>query len=281
MANVSNIKVKAGNTLVVSGSAVEITGSEVRLQPNSTIKGTALTVSSSILDLAGVQIQLSASAGVKSNDTISAPGIVVGSINGTNNNDIQVQDSVVVTGTLSASQGLTGSVGRFGDLYVNGTISASVMTISETIVSSSVVHHSGSTKFGDEATDTHVFTGSVNISGTVTATSFVGDGSGLTGIPAASLALNQRTVTGSVSVLTDDYALFADTSVNDAAITLTLPAPTTGGRELVIKKVDSTLFAVTLSASAGTIDGENPVDIFGPFQSVTLIANGTDKWFIV
>lgn len=90
-----------------------------------------------------------------------------------------------------------------GDLIVNGTISASVLHVSETIVSSSTIYHSGSTIFGDSGSgafmDTHQFTGSVNISGTVHSItgalnivgnvsgttftgSFSGNGSGLTNL---------------------------------------------------------------------------------------------------
>ena len=44
-----------------------------------------------------------------------------------------------------------------GDFYVDGTIYAS----------SSVIYESGSTKFGDSPDDTHQFTGSVDITGSL------------------------------------------------------------------------------------------------------------------
>lgn len=123
MANVSNVKVKQGNVLSLSGSSVEITGS-------------------------------------------------------------------------------TTTVG--GNLNVQGTISASVLTISETIVSSSVIHHSGSTRFGDTSSgplmDKHIFSGSVNIDGAVTATSFIGDGSGLTGLALSGSAVTSLAGDSNISV---------------------------------------------------------------------------------
>ena len=68
------------------------------------------------------------------------------------------------------------------ELQVKGNLTAQ-----QYIVSSSVTHmtqsfSSGSTVFGDTQDDTHLFTGSISVTGSVTATSFVGDGSGLTGI---------------------------------------------------------------------------------------------------
>ncbi len=67
-----------------------------------------------------------------------------------------------------------------GDLTVVGAVNARQFNIN--VISSSVLYQSGSTKFGDTIDDTHEFTGSIDISGSVTATSFTGDGSGLTGI---------------------------------------------------------------------------------------------------
>ena len=90
-----------------------------------------------------------------------------------------------LSGSSVEITGSTTTVG--GDLNVQGTISASVLTISETIISSSVVYHSGSTKFGDEAGDTHTFTGSVSINGLVSSSvGFSGSGAGLTNLTGAS-----------------------------------------------------------------------------------------------
>lgn len=49
-----------------------------------------------------------------------------------------------------------------GDLNVNGNINAS------TLISSSIIYESGSTIFGNSADDTHIFTGSVSVSGSFT-----------------------------------------------------------------------------------------------------------------
>jgi hypothetical protein len=91
--------------------------------------------------------------------------------------------SLKVNDTLTVNHGTTiisGSQLVTDELTVLGAINARQFNIS--VVSSSVIYQSGSTKFGDTLDDTHDFTGSVSITGSVTATSFVGDGSGLTGI---------------------------------------------------------------------------------------------------
>ncbi len=91
--------------------------------------------------------------------------------------------SLKVNDTLTVNHGTTiisGSQLVTDELTVLGAINARQFNIS--LISSSVIYQSGSTKFGDTQDDIHSFTGSVNITGSVTATSFVGDGSGLTGL---------------------------------------------------------------------------------------------------
>lgn len=110
------------------------------------------------------------------NRDIDAGGDISGS-------GLQINDTLnIIHGnfSLSASTSITGSIGVDGDLTVLGSINAQQFNIS--VISSSVIYQSGSTNFGDTLDDTHNFTGSVNVTGSVTATSFIGDGSGLTGM---------------------------------------------------------------------------------------------------
>ena len=91
--------------------------------------------------------------------------------------------SLKVNDTLTVNHGTTiisGSQTITSDLTVLGAVNARQFNIS--IISSSTIYQSGSTKFGDTIDDTHEFTGSIDVSGSVTATSFAGDGSGLTNI---------------------------------------------------------------------------------------------------
>jgi hypothetical protein len=113
--------------------------------------------------------------------------------------------SVTLTGTLTAESIRTNLTASFGSLKVNDTltvnhgetiISGSALVTNDltilgavnarqfniSVISSSVLFESGSSRFGNTSDDIHSFTGSVEVTGSVTATSFVGDGSGLTGM---------------------------------------------------------------------------------------------------
>ena len=91
--------------------------------------------------------------------------------------------SLKVNDTLTVNHGetiISGSALVTSDLTILGAVNARQFNIS--VISSSVLFESGSSKFGNTSDDIHSFTGSVQITGSVTATSFVGDGSGLTGM---------------------------------------------------------------------------------------------------
>jgi hypothetical protein len=90
---------------------------------------------------------------------------------------LSINDTLQITHNnfqLSASAAITGS------LTVLGEINARQFNIN--IISSSVIFASGSTKFGDSVDDIMSVTGSIEITSAVTASAFVGDGSGLTGL---------------------------------------------------------------------------------------------------
>ena len=92
-----------------------------------------------------------------------------------------------------------------------------------------------------------------------------------------------RTVTSAHTIdsVTQDHVVFADAS--GGAFTVTLVNATTKGRQLVIKKADASVQTVTVSGSgaSGSIDTAANFQLNGPFQSITLVADGTSKWFIV
>ena len=97
--------------------------------------------------------------------------------------------SLKVNDTLTVNHGetiISGSALVTNDLTILGAVNARQFNIS--VISSSVLFESGSSRFGNTSDDIHSFTGSLQVSGSqtitgsVTATSFVGDGSGLTGL---------------------------------------------------------------------------------------------------
>jgi hypothetical protein len=78
------------------------------------------------------------------------------------------------------------------NLVVTGSITAQTLVVQT--VTSSVSFMTGSTKFGSLAANTHQFTGSVIVTGSLNATAFTGSGAGLTSIPNS--ALSNSTISG-------------------------------------------------------------------------------------
>lgn len=77
-------------------------------------------------------------------------------------------ESLQVNDTLTVNHGTTiisGSQTITEDLTVFGAVNAKQFNIS--VISSSVIYQSGSTKFGDTQDDIHQFTGSVNVTGSL------------------------------------------------------------------------------------------------------------------
>jgi hypothetical protein len=94
---------------------------------------------------------------------VTTNSVVTGSIRleGTGSfGSLQVNDTLTVNHGVSV---ISGSLGITSDLTVLGTVNARQFNIS--VISSSVLFQSGSTKFGDTSDDTHSFTGSVSITG--------------------------------------------------------------------------------------------------------------------
>ena len=93
---------------------------------------------------------------------------------------LQLEDNLIQDGfgthSLSGSYNLTGSQFISGNLHINGT--ASIDYLVSSYESSSIIFSSGSTKFGDDTSDTHEFTGSVLISGSAFSTNWSGSFTG-------------------------------------------------------------------------------------------------------
>ena len=123
-------------------------------------------------------------------------------------------------GTVSPSAKLTVD----GDVVVTGKITAEEFHTE--FVSASIIFQSGSTKFGNSADDNHIFTGTVNITGSVIAPrfsgsfsgSFEGDGSNLTGI-ASSLAISGSTGTDVINLKTESLTITGSARNISVAVT--------------------------------------------------------------
>ena len=77
-----------------------------------------------------------------------------------------------INSNLSGSGNLTGSLNLFGDQSISGDLTIGGTLIAQEykteLISASILFESGSTLFGNTLDDTHLFTGSVSISGSLT-----------------------------------------------------------------------------------------------------------------
>lgn len=146
-----------------------------------------------------------------------------------------VTGSFNVTGseTHIGTSSLTGSLNITGVLEVLGT--ASISHLITTYESSSIIYASGSTKFGDDVSDTHERTGSMTISGSLFSTnisgtfsgSYKGDASGLTGTVSSSFAESSSFATSGT------YALSSSEAEN-ATNVFTLPDESAAGTQYIL-----------------------------------------------
>lgn len=95
------------------------------------------------------------------------------------------------------------------------------------------------------------------------------------------LLKSRHGLTGTVSVATNDYYLGCDASGGMVALTLPSAATAKQGRKLVIKSEAATGLVTITAASGESIDGSPAHILNASYESVTLVCNGTNAWFIV
>jgi len=164
---------------------------------------------------------------------------------------------------------LTGSLLMTGSLVVQGKITA--REIETQLVSSSILFESGSTKFGDSLDDIHQFTGSLQITGSVSG-SFVGDGSGLTGIKtfiSSSLPVSQSL--GTLAFDTTEETLYV---VTDDSGSWTI-AGGGGGASVILSA------SAPVSESLGTLWFNTEVDRANGGELYILVNETSSNWIPV
>ena len=133
---------------------------------------------------------------ITSNETITAKTLISSS----NQLASDISGSITLTSASLAGGRLKNTTDTLtGNLTVTGTINAT--KINTTIVSSSIAFSSGSNIFGDEASDEHEFTGSIDLTGPITASFLKGDGSALTNLTLSSgiISSSQQLPSGIIS----------------------------------------------------------------------------------
>ena len=125
-----------------------------------------------------------------------------------------------ITGSLhvSGTTDIIGTSSISGSLKISGTFevlgTASISHLITTYESSSIIYASGSTKFGDSTDDTHEFTGSVTVTGSVFSNdisgsfsgSYQGDATNLIGIISSSFAESASFATSGTYALSSSKA---------------------------------------------------------------------------
>ena len=206
--------------------------------------------------------------------------------------------TVLLTGSLKVK----GSANMTGDLTIGGNLVANSYSVVSTTITE--IAANGSTNLGNGFDDVHRITGTLDIKGptgaepvlSVTgAASKTGNAVGvLTNAPTSHFSVSGSVAFGYLNIAGTSQdlrigggpnAVFVGCS-NNAAVSLTLPNPANiPGRILVIKDEASTqprtgATKITLTASAGTIDGQSHYFILGSRAAISLYSNGASGWFV-
>lgn len=269
MANISNIKVKTGNVLSLSGSSVEITGS-VSASGDFYLGGilTAREYHTQIVTSSVIYESGSTKFGDDAGDTHQFTGSV--NISGTTHS---ITGALNIVGNVSGTT-FTGSFSGNGSGLTNLNLGGSAVT-SLNLGANSNLSSSGTTGVVTIALTSSV-SGLTNLSSSAITGSDVLVNSSLKA--AGAFVVAQVTTTGSYTVTGLDQVIFANAA--SGPLTVTVPTVSAGnaGRQLVVKKIDATVNTVTVS---GSVDGASTYELNGPYQSITLVCDGTTNWFVL
>ena len=87
------------------------------------------------------------------------------------------------------------------------------------------------------------------------------------------------TTTYAISATGADHTILCDAT--GGAFTVSLPAtPTPTGRQYQVKKIDSTVNAITIAGNGNTIDGVASFALMTQYETVTLQWDGTEWWVV-
>ena len=183
------------------------------------------------------------------------------------------------------------SVTMTGSLIVTGFIET--QELRTTYISSSILYRSGSTKFGDELTDTHAFSGSVLISGSISVpdSGLVSGSSqisysGISGVPSGiisgSAQLPSGLVSGSSQVLSgtgiwSGSAQLPSGIVSSSAQTIAnLPSGTVSGSSQVLN--GTTIHSGSFFNGISVVSGSVQVDVLSTTNIARLATTGSNTF---
>ena len=163
-----------------AGQFLEGLADEISLAGSPSVGDIGITISNPVIFSQGTGVTLSNDGAEFDGSSRLEQTISIGQVVATTSNVTfnQVSSSALVLGSttynssgITGSLNITGSVSTIGNLTVNGDATvAGTLTAQEyhtEFVSASIIFSSGSTIFGDTSDDTHQFSGSILISGSL------------------------------------------------------------------------------------------------------------------
>ena len=255
--------ITASNNISASGDMFGSTGSFDNLRVTDLSVPDMGTLSSSIqsrltTDSASLSSRITATETGGIFGVTAGTGLSGGGSSGTVTVDVDFSDATLASNISGSFQGhLSSSLVRFGgDIRVAGDVVAERYIVSSSVTHMTQSFSSGSTIFGDTLTDTHRVTGSMLVTGSVSAVSFIGDGSQLTGITSVTTESIQNLKAGIIS--------------GSNQIPSVLPSGVISGSTQVFTAVTS---SGNISSSANII-GNQLVIGGGTFTSASLASGG-------
>jgi hypothetical protein len=174
------------------------------------------------------------------------------------------------------------SVTMTGSLIVTGFIET--QELRTTYISSSILYRSGSTKFGDELGDTHSFTGSLTVSGSISVpdSGLVSGSSqitygGLSGVPSGIISGSSQLPSGLVSGSAQTIANLPSGVVSGSAQTIAnLPSGTVSGSSQVLN--GTTIHSGSFFNDISVISGSLQVDVMSTTNIARLATTGSNTF---
>jgi hypothetical protein len=196
----------SGSDIIMSGGTLDLSGMTGLTLGNLTMSGTTQNAVSTSHAASYLLTSSFNSYTGTTNTIIGSLQTSTGSLNtytSSNNSKLEIIESTTsslntftssANGRLNSIEGKTGSYATTGSNTFNGNLTVTgyidAQELRTTYISSSILYRSGSTKFGDELTDTHAFTGSMLLSGSLNGVGvFATSGTGLN----ASVRINNTT----------------------------------------------------------------------------------------
>lgn len=186
-------------------------------------------------------------------------------------------------GLWANSQNLSGSYSVSGNLTVTGSTNVNNITIVGTASLSSIVDQA-TINFNSSTNRVEILPG-LFIKGNIETTASVSASSAQFGTVSASIyqglpELYRIITTTSIQLDSTQCSVFAKNTVS-SLVTITLPsAAAAKAKEYYFIKADTISGSIRIAASGSSvINGNSSFDLNGPYQSVTLITDGSD-WFV-